>query len=192
MGGQAGADGASGVDDERVIVRPCGPAGSGAQVRAMSARAFTPERQEAFFAALVTNANTRKSAVAAGVSVATIWRWRESDAAFRDRWQRCVAQAYADLEMELIGKARFGIERVSVESVDAKGRRTVRVRSDAPGLAVRLVQMHGQQVSAEMAAEVERGMRMSAAEIAADLDTDALIATLRLRLAGGTAADGGA
>lgn len=139
-----------------VLGRQRSSAGAGVQRRAPRANAFTPAKQDRFFAHLAESANVRASARAAGVSVQTVWDWRRRDAGFQDRWAQALAQGYADLEMQMIGKALFGIEQDSVVTVDADGRtRRRRTRTDAPGLATQLIEAHRASVIAHEAAAVQ-------------------------------------
>ena len=66
---------------------------------------------EVFLRELATSANVTGSAMAAGVHRATVYRWREEDAAFAAAWDDAVEQATDALEAEMRRRAFEGCLR---------------------------------------------------------------------------------
>ena len=162
-------------EDKLIIGHQRSGAGKGVQLRRPRSNAFNAEKQDRFFNRLSETANVSEAARHAGAAVATVRHWRLTDALFRARWDQALADGYADLEMQMIGKALFGIESETVEAVDAKGRMVRRTRSDAPGLGPRLLEAHYARVAATHAA----------VQLAAGVPgptSDATIAAMRARL----------
>lgn len=86
---------------------------------------WTEERQDRFFAHLEMTSNVQESAKLAGMGRSSAYRMRDRNAAFRMRWEKALAEGYAHLEMETLHRARFGSERVTIET-DANGTVTKR------------------------------------------------------------------
>ena len=120
-------------EDKLIIGHQRSGAGKGVQLRRPRSNAYNAEKQDRFFNRLSDTANVSAAARHAGAAVATVRHWRLTDALFRARWDQALADGYADLEMQMISKALFGIESETVEAVDAKGRMVRRTRSDAGG-----------------------------------------------------------
>lgn len=59
-----------------------------------------------FLAALAETSNVSASALRARVPLATVYKVRRSDAAFRALWQQALNEGYDNLEMELLGHLR--------------------------------------------------------------------------------------
>lgn len=145
---------------------------------------FSPDKQARFFDHLADHANISAAARHAGVSVATVWRWRRKSA-FSQRWMAALARGYDQLEMQLLAIARFGEHSESTTTIDADGNRHRQLRRDVPAFGFKLLAHHRDKVAAYEAAIAAAGReRASVPGIAAMLD---LVRTIRTRIANGVA-----
>ena len=140
---------------EHVMSRHASADGGGVQIRKRRAGTFTPEKQEAFFAHLSETANNAASARDAGVAAETVRTWRRTNADFRKRWERSLADGYADLEMKLLAVALFGAQSTTVTSTDKEGKRTVERKGDRPEVMIKVAKMNGEAVAAARVREAE-------------------------------------
>ncbi|MFW2850571.1 hypothetical protein ACM61V_01410 [Sphingomonas sp. TX0543] len=65
-------------------------------------------QREAFLDCLSASCNVKAAAVAGGVHVATVHRWRRQDPAFAQAWGEALALGYEMLETRLLGHALGG------------------------------------------------------------------------------------
>ena len=119
--------------------------GATPRVRKATPGDVTPAQVELFLATLADTCNVARSARVAGISGATAYRKRKTDAAFRAGWAQAVAEAYAKLELVLLERAMKGtVKRIRTKDGDS------RVREYSNTLAVALLKRH-----ADTAAEAD-------------------------------------
>lgn len=102
-------------------------AARGSQRATPKRHSFTKERRQAFLDHFAAGCNAAAAARAVKVSRDCVYRWRRTDAQFRQGWKDALDQGYAELEAELVreGKrvlspraGRRGASRIS--GMDAK------------------------------------------------------------------------
>ncbi len=155
---------ADGIKRETIINGTVGGTNRQVQVRRVRPNAFTQAKQAIFMERLAESANITLSAEAAGVSVETIRRWRRRVPAFAAAWQRALAEGYADLEARTLAQLRFGVTSERETSVTAEGALRTVERRDAPGAAVRLLQMHRAEATAIRAVQQSGAAALSPQE----------------------------
>jgi hypothetical protein len=159
-----------------VVARQRSGAGTGAQARKLSKRAFSPDKQACYFAALAETANSAKAAEMAGVSKSTVINWRKANAEFAARWRAAMAEGYADLEMQLLAQARFGLTEESATHTDDEGVRHRTARRDSGLVGIRLLAMNqAHAIAAELAGAAE-------AELIGHQESAALVARITVAL----------
>ena len=163
--------------ERALVARQRSGAGYGAQVRKPSKRAFSPEKQERYFASLAATANGALSARVAGVCEQTVANWRKANAAFAARWRDTLAQGYADLEMQMLAQARFGLTQDSSAHTDEDGVRHRHVRRDSGQVGLRLLAMNQARA---MAAELTEAAE---AELIGHHESEALVERITIALA---------
>ncbi len=93
---------------------------------------FGPQRQALFLEALAETSNVARSARAAGIGLATVWRCRRDQPGFARAWDDALDQGLADLHARLIERARFGtVEEQTTSKEGETQRRTTRKADDA-------------------------------------------------------------
>lgn len=149
---------------------------------------WTEDRQDRFFAHLEMTSNVQESARLAGMGRSSAYRMRDRDAAFRMRWEKALAEGYAHLEMETLHRARFGSERVTIET-DAEG--TVLKRIVAKTMdgrySMAVMAHHRAKMAAQRAVDAELMMQADAGNERA---TRTGLATLRKLLGDRARRDG--
>lgn len=158
------------------IARQASGGRTGAQIRAQGSRWFTPDKQRIFLETFALTSNQRASAEAAGVSPQTVWRLCRRNAAFRTAFEEARARGVDDLEMQVLAQLRFGVTSEIETIVDDSGRRRTVRRSDAPGLAMRLIAMHRADAAAT------RAVRDAGALPLPPIDHEELAARMRAAL----------
>lgn len=129
--------------------------GSAAQIRKPKPHGFTPEKQEAFFTHLSKTANNTASARHAGICTETARIWRRTNADFRARWERALADGHADLEMRLLGVALFGASSTTTTTTTKGGKRTVKRTGDRPEIMIKVAKMNADSAEAARLREAE-------------------------------------
>ena len=69
------------------------------------------KRKAKFLEHLALSSHVAQSARAANIANSTLYLWREQDADFREDWMTALAAGYELLEMELLHRAREGVEK---------------------------------------------------------------------------------
>ncbi len=119
---------------------------------------FTPEKAEAFFAALAETANVSKACAAIAVSRRTAYNWRESDPVFAAGWDRAMKAAVLGLEDEAHRRAFEGVDKPVFYQGDECG--TIREYSDT--LAIFLLKAHNPEKYRENSkVELEANIRVN-------------------------------
>ena len=142
------------------------------------------EREAIYFRELSTYCNVSAALRAAGMlsQSRTIYGRRQTDAAFRARWDAAIEQSYAMLELEMLERARFGDERPVPETAVEK-----RLRQVPTALGLQLLKLHQGRAKARatgpLPAPVRARMsRSRAREIRAEVE--ALLSDFNRRMGG--------
>ena len=134
------------------------------------------KRKKKFLQQLAISSHVAQSAKAANIPTSTLYLWRDKDPAFREDWMKALAAGYELLEMELLHRARNGVDK----PVFHGGKIVATVKDYDNGLAFRLPVAHRHMVAKTRAAETDlTGQR---AELRQTLDQK--INAMRRRLAG--------
>ena len=105
---------------------------------APSRRSWTKAKERAFISALAESCNVKLAAKTAKVSASAIYVRRSRDASFRRGWDQALATGYAQLEMMMLERALYGVEKTIV--LKSGETQVMREYSDRVGLA--LLRMH--------------------------------------------------
>lgn len=119
---------------------------------------FTPEKAEAFFAALAETANVTKACAAIAITRRTAYNWREADPGFAAGWDRAMKAAVLGLEDEAHRRAFEGLDKPVFYQGEECG--TVREYSDT--LAIFLLKAHNPEKYRENSkVELEANIRVN-------------------------------
>ncbi|VWX61263.1 hypothetical protein [Sphingorhabdus sp. 109] len=123
---------------------------------------YDDRRKLKFLKELAIGSHVKNSAKAAGVSVSTVYLWRERDPEFYQQWMRSLAAGYELLEVDLLERARHGVEK----PVFHEGKEVARVRHYNDGIGVKLLLAHRHMVAMTRAA----GEDINPEQVRASLD----------------------
>ena len=123
---------------------------------------FDDRRKLKFLKNLALSSHVAASAKAAGVAVSTVYLWRQRDPDFYKHWMRSLAAGYDLLEMELLDRARNGVEKPIFHA----GKQIATVRQYNDGIGVKLLLAHKQMVAMTRAIEDD----ISPEQVRANLD----------------------
>lgn len=119
---------------------------------------FTPEKAEAFFAALAETANVTKACAAIAITRRTAYNWREADPEFAAGWDRAMKAAVLGLEDEAHRRAFEGLDK----PVFYKGSECGAVREYSDTLAIFLLKAHNPEKYRENSkVELEANIRVN-------------------------------
>ena len=112
----------------------------GKRPRVVKARpnVFDAKKQDRFFAELAATCNVRLSAKAARVGVATVYKHKAQDAAFRARWAEAIGGAYHNLELMMLDRAMNG----TVKTVTKADGSIDRTHEFPNAIALTLLRLH--------------------------------------------------
>ena len=130
------------------------PKGSASETKGseISPRAqYDDKRRAAFLKELALTSNISRSASTASLALSTIYKWRETDSGFAKAWQTALLAGYETLEMELLNRARCGVEK----PVYLKGEIIATTRHYNDAIALRLLLAHKDMVAKTRAAQSE-------------------------------------
>jgi len=134
------------------------------------------KRKRRFLAELARSSNVAQSAKKANVPVSTVYDWRAKDPVFRGEWMEALAEGYELLEMEMLQRARDGVDR----KIFYGGKHVDTVRHYDNRTALHLLAAHKTMVALTRAAQASlREDEGSAAE-----RLDRKLHELRARLGG--------
>ncbi|ASK89546.1 hypothetical protein [Sphingorhabdus sp. SMR4y] len=133
---------------------------------------YDDRRKVKFLKNLATSSHVSASAKAAGVGISTVYSWRERDPEFLRAWMRALAAGYELLEVDMLERARNGVEK----PVFHEGKEVARVRHYNDGIGVKLLLAHRQMVAMIRAAEED----INPEQVRASLDRK--LADMRERL----------
>lgn len=123
---------------------------------------YDDRRKLKFLKHLAISSHVAASATAASVAVSTVYNWRDRDPEFFRHWMRALATGYELLEMELLDRARNGVEK----PVFHDGEQIATVKEYNDGLGVKLLLAHKQMVALIRAIEDD----VSPEQVRIDLD----------------------
>jgi hypothetical protein len=104
---------------------------------------YDDRRKRKFLKNLATSSHVTNSATAAGVAVSTVYNWRDRDPEFFREWMRALAAGYELLEMDLLDRARNGVEK----PVFHEGKQVATVTQYNDGIGVKLLLAHKEIVA---------------------------------------------
>lgn len=107
------------------------------------------EKEAIFFRELTTICNVSSALRKAKLLGASfqVYERRRKDPAFRAAWDAAIDESYAMLEVEMLGRARFGDDRPAAETEAER-----RLREIPNGLALQLLRLHQSRKAREAAA----------------------------------------
>lgn len=108
-------------------------------------------RRAAFLEHLAITSSVKKSMTVAGIANSTLYAWKNSDPDFEVAWMKALAEGYALLEMEMLERARQGVER----KIFYLGKHVATVRDYDHKTALTLLRMHKESVALVRAAQAE-------------------------------------
>ena len=123
---------------------------------------YDNRRKLKFLKELAISSHVANSAKAAGVAVSTVYSWRERDPEFFRQWMRSLAAGYELLEMDLLDRARKGVEK----PVFHEGEQIATVTQYNDGIGVKLLLAHKEMVALTRAIEED----ISPEQVRIDLD----------------------
>ncbi|MEP2987649.1 MAG: hypothetical protein ABJN65_16405 [Parasphingorhabdus sp.] len=109
------------------------------------------ERKKKFLKHLTMSSQVKQSAKAANIPISTLYRWREQDTEFQKNWLTALSAGYELLEMELLHRARNGIDKAIFHG----GEIVATVKEYDNGLAFRLLMAHKDMVAKTRVAQSE-------------------------------------
>jgi hypothetical protein len=82
------------------------------QKRKASVRSWSKTKASKFLSVLAETCNVSEACRTSGIASGTAYKRKKTDAAFRAGWREAMAAAYSRLEIELLGRAFTGVEKV--------------------------------------------------------------------------------
>lgn len=108
-------------------------------------------KRAAFLEHLAISSSVKESMTVAGIPSSTLYEWKKSDPDFEVAWMKALAEGYALLEMEMLERARAGVER----KIFYHGEHKETVRDYDHKTALALLRMHKESVALVRAAQAE-------------------------------------
>jgi len=114
------------------------------QLRQQRHDAFTPAKQDLFFATLALTANVAAAARVAKIGVATVYRHKSSDAAVANRWRTALADSHDELARLMLERALSAeaLARGAIEGSDDDARALAILKSFPDRVAEILFRAH--------------------------------------------------
>lgn len=110
---------------------------------------YDDRRKLKFLKELAISSHVTNSAAAADIAVSTVYLWRDRDPEFLHQWMRSLAAGYELLEMDMLERARHGVEK----PVFHDGKEVATVKHYNDGIGVKLLLAHKQMVALTRAME---------------------------------------
>lgn len=110
---------------------------------------WTEAKRRIFLSELAMSSNVKRSAAAAGMGWQSVYRLRDRDEGFRQAWAEALAEGYAQLELEMLRRARFGSEKTIYEGPTRRQKLVIHSYTDGYGL--RLLTLHRTSVNLQRA-----------------------------------------
>ncbi|WP_229954422.1 hypothetical protein [Parasphingorhabdus litoris] len=108
-------------------------------------------KQAVFLEQLAITSSIKQSAKVAGIPNSTLYLWQQNDPDFAAAWLKALAEGYALLEMEMLERARQGVER----KIFYHGKHVETVRDYDHRMALQLLRLHKETVAMVRAAQAE-------------------------------------
>lgn len=108
-------------------------------------------RRAAFLEHLAISSSVKESMTVASIANSTLYAWKNNDPDFEVAWMKALAEGYALLEMEMLERARQGVER----KIFYHGEHKETVRDYDHKTALALLRMHKESVALVRAAQAE-------------------------------------
>ncbi|WP_108811157.1 hypothetical protein [Sphingorhabdus sp. Alg231-15] len=108
-------------------------------------------KRQAFLEHLAITSSIKESAAVAGIANGTLYFWRERIPDFGAAWLKALAAGYELLEMEMLERARQGVER----KIYYHGKHVGTVRDYDHKTALQLLRLHKETVALVRAAQAE-------------------------------------
>lgn len=108
-------------------------------------------KRKVFLEQLAITSSVTQSAAIAGIAHSTLYSWKKSDPDFAAAWLEALAAGYELLEMEMLERARQGVER----KIFHHGKHVATVRDYDHRAALQLLRMHKEAVALVRAARAE-------------------------------------
>jgi len=108
-------------------------------------------KRAAFLEHLAISSSVKESMAVADIASSTLYKWKRSDLDFEVAWMKALAEGYALLEMEMLERARAGVER----KIFYHGEHRETVRDYDHKTALVLLRMHKESVTLVRAAQAE-------------------------------------
>jgi len=134
------------------------------QPRRTSLQAWQESQKQIFLAELAATSCVAHSARKAKLARSTLYLWRKQDRGFAEEWRAALAAGYELLEMELLVRARRGVDVPVFHAGKHVG--TIKQFNDAT--ALRLLALHKETVAMTRATETQH--TESAVEVRARID----------------------
>ncbi|WP_422344871.1 hypothetical protein [Parasphingorhabdus sp.] len=108
-------------------------------------------KKRVFLEQLTITSSIKQSREVAGIPNSTLHSWKNNDPDFAAAWLKALAEGYALLEMEMLERARHGVER----KIFYHGKHVETVRDYDHKTALTLLRMHKETVALVRAAQAE-------------------------------------
>ncbi len=108
-------------------------------------------KRAAFLEHLAISSSVKESMAIADIASSTLYKWKRNDPDFEVAWMKALAEGYALLEMEMLERARAGVER----KIFYHGEHRETVRDYDHKTALVLLRMHKESVALVRAAQAE-------------------------------------
>lgn len=114
-------------------------------------------KRAAFLEHLAISSSVKESMAVAGIASSTLYKWKRNDPDFEVAWMKALAEGYALLEMEMLERARAGVER----KIFYHGEHRETVRDYDHKTALALLRMHKKSVALVRAAQAELAAQLA-------------------------------
>ncbi|MEP3224904.1 MAG: hypothetical protein ABJO01_02930 [Parasphingorhabdus sp.] len=108
-------------------------------------------KRQIFLDHLAISSSVRQAREVAGIANSTLHFWRDNDPDFAAAWLKALVEGYDLLEMEMLERARTGVER----KIYYQGHLVEAARDYDHKTALQLLRMHKESVASVRAAKVE-------------------------------------
>ena len=127
-------------DDQDSIISPTcsGENEGGLQRKAVRHDGWTLARRQTFLDALVETSNISKSCRKVGMTLTGLYALRRREPAFHAHYQDALEEGYGRLEMEMLERARFGVNR----PVFFGGKKIATVKNYSDNTGLRILERH--------------------------------------------------
>jgi hypothetical protein len=142
----------------------------GFQRKAVRHDGWTEERRERFLAVLADSSNIKAALEEVGKTYAGFYSLRRRDPDFHQSFEEAMEEGYARLELELLERARFGVDR----PVYYREKKIAVARSFSDAMALKVLQRRDDLV--------ERVRARRSADVTASAEQEDILQALRTRI----------